>query len=106
MGWFYLIVAIACEVAGTTAMKYALGFTRPGPAVAIFAFWGTAIVFLTLALKTLAIGVAYAVWSGLGTVLVALVGLVLFAEPMTAWKALCIGLIVVGVVGLQLGGPA
>jgi len=102
MGWFYLIVAIACEVAGTTSMKYAAGFTRLGPSLAVVVCWSLAVVFLTLSLKTLAISVAYAVWSGLGTLIVVLVGIALFAEPMTAWRALCIALIIAGVIGLQL----
>ena len=101
-----LALAIGLEVCGTTCMKLSDGFSKPiyTGLVALFyllCFWA-----LSVALRTLPVGVVYAIWSGVGTVLVAIVGLVVFREPMSALKAASIGLIVAGVAGLQysLGG--
>lgn len=102
MGWAYLLIAIVFEVAGTSSMKLAEGFTRLVPSLAIFVCWGLAIVFLTLSLRTIEISVAYAIWAGLGTVLIALIGIALFGEPAGALKILFIAMIIVGAVGLKL----
>ncbi|HEX6986188.1 MAG TPA: multidrug efflux SMR transporter [Planctomycetaceae bacterium] len=94
---------------GTTCMKLAEGFTRPVPGVLIFVFYGVSFVFLTLALKGLPLGVAYAIWSGVGTATLLFVGNRLFGEPITPAKLLAVGLIVAGVVWLRLfasDGPA
>jgi small multidrug resistance pump len=105
MGWIYLGTAILFEVAGTTAMKLSEGFTRPTPSVLLFVCYGLAFTALTLALRTVSLSVAYAIWSGVGTGLIAILAFLLFAEPITAWKLVCLALIVAGVVGLHLGGP-
>ena len=81
--WLALISAILFEVAGTTPMKLSAGLTKLVPSVLIFLFYGCAIVSLTLALKKIEISVAYAVWSGLGTALIAVIGMVWFREPIT-----------------------
>ena len=73
--WTYLFAAIVLEVGGTTAMKLSEGFARPGPSLAMFALYGLSFACLAFALKEIAPGLAYAVWAGLGTALVALVGL-------------------------------
>jgi multidrug transporter EmrE-like cation transporter len=101
-----LAAAILLEVCGTTCMKLSDGFTKPAWTGLVVVFYALCFWALSVALKTLPVGVVYAVWSGVGTVLVAVVGLVVFEEPMTALKALSIGLIVAGVAGLQysLGG--
>ncbi|CAN5306351.1 multidrug efflux SMR transporter [soil metagenome] len=104
MGWVYLVAAILLEVAGTTSMKLSEGFTRLGPSVAIFAFYGLAFVLLTLALKSFDVSVAYAVWSGLGVAVISLVGILYFQEPVTALKVGSLLLIVAGVAGLNAGG--
>ncbi len=103
MSWLYLFLAICLEVSGTTCMKLSLGFSKAVPSLLLFVFYGLSVVFLTLAVKRLDISVAYAVWSGLGTGLMALIGLVWFEEPMTVSKSIAIGLIILGVVGVNLG---
>lgn len=104
MGWVYLILAILTEVAGTTSMKASEGFTKTVPSVFIFVFYGFSLVLLTFSLKRLDVSVAYAVWSGMGTALIATIGILWFREPMTAMKLISLALIIVGVVGLNLGG--
>ncbi|HEX2166384.1 MAG TPA: quaternary ammonium compound efflux SMR transporter SugE [Longimicrobiales bacterium] len=102
MAWIILIVAGLFEVAWATGLKYTEGFTRAVPSIAT----GIAIVIsmgmLGLALRTLPLGTAYAVWTGIGTVGTAILGIVLFREPATAARLVCIALIVVGIVGLKL----
>jgi small multidrug resistance pump len=99
--WLYLAAAILFEVAGTTSMKLAQGFTRPLPSVLIFIFYALAFVALTLTLKKMDISVAYSVWSGVGTALIAAIGIFWFQEPLTPVRLACIALIVIGVVGLN-----
>lgn len=99
----YLVLAIFLEVAGTTSMKLSNGFTQLGPSILIFVFYFFSFGFLTLSLKRLEISTAYAVWSGLGTLLIALIGMFFFKESMTVIKALSLMLIIIGVVGLRLG---
>ena len=102
--WAYLVLAIVLEVAGTTSMKLSEGFTRFGPAVAVAVLYGASIYLLTLALERIDVSVAYAVWSGVGTALIAAIGVLWFREPLTALKLISLVLIVAGVVGLNLGG--
>jgi small multidrug resistance pump len=99
----YLMLAILLEVAGTTSMKLSHGFTVLFPSIFIFIFYFFSFVFLTLSLRRLELSTAYAVWSGLGTLLIALIGMLSFHEPMTIIKAFSLGLVIVGVVGLRLG---
>jgi small multidrug resistance pump len=98
---FYLFLAIVFEVLGTTSMKLAHGFTRLTPSILIFVFYILSFIFLTLSLKRLEIGFAYAVWAGLGTLLIAIIGVAYFHEPLTFIKALSLFLIIAGVVGLK-----
>ena len=100
--WLFLIVAIFLEVAGTTSMKLSEGFARLLPSVFIFVFYGLSFAGLTLALKRIDVSVAYAIWSGLGTALITVIGLAYFKEPATLIKILSIALIVLGVAGLNL----
>lgn len=100
--WLILIFAIALEVAGTTCMRLSHGFTKPVPSVLLFVFYLASLSVLTLALRKIEISVAYAVWSGLGTALIATIGFVYFRETVTALKVVSIVLIVAGVVGLNL----
>ncbi len=102
--WFYLAGAIALEVAGTTSMKLSAGFTKVLPSVLIFVFYGASFVALTFALKKIDVSVVYAVWSGVGTALIAVIGIAYFRESATIIKLASIGLIIVGVVGLNLSG--
>lgn len=102
MGWLLLTAAILMEVAGTTSMKLSEGLTRAGPTVAIFVCYGISFVFLTLALKSIPLGTAYAIWSGVGTIAIALIGFVVFKEAATALKLSGIALVIAGVVMLKL----
>ena len=102
MPWFYLIIAICFEVAGTTAMKLSEGFSKLRPSVGIVVFYLISFTLLTLALKHMDVSVAYAIWSGFGTALVTVIGFWWFKEPVTVLKLVSITLIIAGVVGLQL----
>ena len=103
-GWIWLIGAVLLEVAGTTSMKVSAGFTRFWPSVFIFVFYALSFIGLTLALKTMEVTVAYAVWSALGTAVIAVIGVLYFREAVTAVRVASLVLIVVGVVGLNLSG--
>jgi len=102
MGWILLIVAIVLEVAGTTNMKLSEGFSKLVPSLLVLFFYALSIIALTFAVNRLEVSVAYAVWSGMGTALVAIVGLWFFQESLTATKVVALGLIVVGVAMLHL----
>lgn len=104
MGFLMLAAAIAAEVAGTTALKYSDGFSKLWPS--LLTVLGYAVSFLLLAqtLKTVSVGTAYAIWSGVGTAAIATIGIVFLGEGMTVAKATGIALIIVGVVVLNLGG--
>ncbi len=102
--WLVLTAAIVLEVCGTTSMKLAEGFTRLIPSVMIFVFYAGSFACLTIALKRIDVSVAYAVWSGLGTALIALIGVAYFKESMTLLKFASLLLIIAGVVGLNLSG--
>ncbi|MBS3757744.1 MAG: multidrug efflux SMR transporter [Desulfobacterales bacterium] len=104
--WFFLFIAIVLEVAGTTSMKLSEGFSRLVPSVLIFLFYGLSFAGLTLALKRIDVSVAYAIWAGLGTALITVIGLIYFKEPATALKIISIGLIILGVIGLNVNGSA
>ncbi|MBW4672517.1 MAG: multidrug efflux SMR transporter [Desmonostoc geniculatum HA4340-LM1] len=101
ISWIYLIAAIIFEVSGTTCMKLSEGFTKIVPSVLIFVFYGLSFTFLTLALKRVEVSVAYAVWAGLGTILVAMIGMIWFRESATFTKLISISLIIIGVIGIN-----
>jgi small multidrug resistance pump len=102
--WFYLTGAILLEIAGTTSMKLSHGFTKIMPSILIFVFYTASFAALTLALKKIDVSIAYAIWSGVGTALIAVIGIAYFREPATIVKILSILLIIIGVVGLNLVG--
>ncbi len=102
MGWILLVVAIVLEVAGTTNMKLSEGFSKLVPSMLVLFFYALSIVALTFAVNRLDVSVAYAVWSGMGTALVAVIGIWFFQESLTATKLLALGLIIVGVAMLHL----
>jgi len=106
MHWLTLTAAIVLEVMGTTSMKLSEGFTRLAPSIGVFVFYTASLGLLTLALKKWDVSVAYAIWSGLGTALIVAVGVLWFGEALTWMRAVSILLILVGVVGLNLGGSA
>ncbi len=101
--WLLLLAAVFMEVIGTTALKLSNGFTRPWPIVAVVLGYGFAFMALGLVLKRMEVSVAYAVWAGLGTALVALVGVIWFGEAMNWVKAGSLALIIIGLIGLNLG---
>jgi small multidrug resistance pump len=102
--WFCLAAAICLEVAGTTSMKLSNGFERLLPSVLIVLFYGLSFTALTFALRRLDISMAYAIWAGLGTALIAVIGMAFFREPLTLLKLGSLLLIILGVVGLHLSG--
>jgi quaternary ammonium compound-resistance protein SugE len=105
MSWLVLVLAGLLEIGWAVGLKYSHGLTRLWPSVAT----GVALVgsmgLLALAMRTLPLGTAYAVWTGIGTVGTAVLGIVLFREPATAMRLACIALIVAGIVGLKLASP-
>lgn len=100
--WLVLSTSIAAEVAGTLALRYAEGFTRPLPTLAVGIFYTLAIWLMSISVQRLDIGLAYAVWAGAGTALTALIGMTWFGEVIYAAKIVGIALIVAGVVCLNL----
>lgn len=102
--WLLLGLAIVLEVAGTACIKLSDGFTQVLPAAGVVVFYLSSTVFLAVAVKHIDVSVAYAVWAGLGIVLITVIGVFSFNEPLTWLRVTCIGLIVVGVVGLNLSG--
>jgi quaternary ammonium compound-resistance protein SugE len=102
MAWLYLLIAGSLEVAWAIGLKYTDGFTRLIPSIWTVASMVASLLFLGLALKTLPVGTAYAVWTGIGAVGVAILGIILFAEPANALRLGSIALIVSGIVGLKL----
>ena len=104
MHWLYLSLAILSEVAGTTCMKLSAGFTRFTPSVLMWLFYAVCFCFLTLALKKVDLSVAYAIWSGVGTALIATVGVLYFREPATILKVVGLVAIIGGVVALNMSG--
>jgi len=106
MAWGILLLAGLLEIGWAVGLKYTDGFTRPWPTMGTVAALVGSMVLLGLALRTLPLGTAYAVWTGIGTVGTAILGIVLFGEPATAVRLTCIGLIVAGIVGLKLASAA
>lgn len=101
MSWLYLIIAIVTEVIGTTALKATEGFTRLVPSLIVAVSYAASFYFLSLTLKVIPVGIAYAVWSGVGIVLIAIVGWLMFGQTIDRYGVLGIGLIGAGVVVLN-----
>src|SRR5690554_3570965 len=102
MAWVYLVIAGLFEMGWAVGLKYTEGFTRPLPTVLTGLAMLISVVLLGLALRELPVGTGYAVWTGIGTVGTALLGMYLFGDPATAGRLACIGLIVAGIAGLKL----
>lgn len=105
MAWLVLVLAGLFEVCWAIGLKYTEGFTRLWPSVLTLLAMGISIGLLSLAMKTLPVGTAYAVWVGMGAVGTAILGIVLLGEPASAGRLLSLGLIVAGIVGLKLASP-
>jgi quaternary ammonium compound-resistance protein SugE len=102
MAWLYLTLAGLLEIVWAIGLKYTEGFTRIAPSLITIVAMVASVWFLALALKTIPVGTGYAVWTGIGAVGTAILGIVLFSEPATAARIACIGLIVAGIFGLKL----
>ncbi|BCN41025.1 putative multidrug resistance protein [Alicycliphilus denitrificans] len=102
MTWFVLVIAGLFEVGWAIGLKYTQGFTRFWPTAGTIAAMVVSIGLLGLAMRTLPVGTAYAVWTGIGAVGTVVLGIVLFGEPATVARLACVGLILAGIVGLKL----
>jgi small multidrug resistance pump len=102
--WLLLGFAILAEVAGTLALRASDGFSRPVPSAIVVVGYGTAFWLMALVLREISVSVTYAVWSGVGTALIATIGMTALGEPVSALKVLSLAAIVAGVVGLNAGG--
>jgi small multidrug resistance pump len=100
--WLILGLGILFEVLGTVCMKYADGFTKLVPSVLVFVFYGLALAALVFVLEKMEVSIAYAIWAGAGTALIAMLGIIWFKEPISAAKVVSIGLIILGILGLEL----
>lgn len=105
MAWIYLLFAGLFEIGWAVGLKFTAGFTRPVPTVLTVASMAVSLFLLGLALKTLPLGTAYAIWTGIGTVGTVVLGILLFGESTHALRLACIGLIVLGIVGLKVVSP-
>lgn len=102
MHWLYLALAIVAEVVATSALKTAAGFTRPFPSLLVVLGYGVAFYFLSLSLRVVPVGVAYAIWSGVGTALIAVIGWLLFGQTLDLAAWIGLALIVAGVAVMQV----
>lgn len=102
MNWLYLFIAGLLEVSWAIGLKYTEGWTRLWPSVITAVLMIASFYFLSIAVRTLPIGTAYAVWTGIGTVGAALIGMILFDEPKDIIRVACIALIIAGIAGLKL----
>lgn len=102
--WIYLLIAILTEVVGTTLMKVSQGLTKLIPSISMFVLYGISFVFMALALKKIEVSTAYAIWSGLGTALIAVIGIVWFRKSFSFPKLAGIVLVIGGVLLLNLKG--
>ena len=106
MAWLWLVLAGVLEVVWAIGLKYTDGFTRLVPSVITLAGMAISVGLLALALRHIPVGTGYAVWTGIGAVGTAILGIILFNEPANAARLACIGLIVCGIAGLKLAGRA
>lgn len=104
MKWLLLVLAICLEVCGTTSMKLSNGFTVLVPSILMFCFYAASLVTLNISLKHLSVGVAYAIWSGIGMVLISVINVLFFKSPLSLIQIASIGVIILGVIGLNIGG--
>ncbi|MES2509040.1 MAG: quaternary ammonium compound efflux SMR transporter SugE [Pseudomonadota bacterium] len=106
MPWIILFIAGLFEVTWAIGLKYTEGFTKLWPSVGTLAAMALSVLLLGYAMRTLPVGTAYAVWTGIGAVGTVILGIVLFSEPATAARLACVGLIVAGILGLKLTSAA
>ena len=106
MAWLILVLAGACEIIWAVALKLSHGFSRLVPTIIAFGVGVVSVVLLGRAVKSIPIGTAYAVWTGIGAIGTAAIGIYFFGEPRTALRLACMTLIVAGIIGLKLFSPA
>ena len=104
IGWVFLAIAILAEIAATTSLRYSNGFTNLVPSIVTVLGYILAFGMLSQSLRTLDLGVAYAVWAGIGTAVIAVIGIIAFGEPGTLVKTFGLMLIIAGVVMVNLQG--
>jgi quaternary ammonium compound-resistance protein SugE len=102
MAWVYLLIAGILEIGWAVGLKYADGFTRFWPSVLTIVGMTASVVFLALAVRTIPLGTGYAIWTGIGVVGTAILGIVLFGESAAATRLVCIAIVLAGIVGLKL----
>jgi len=102
MAWAYLAVAGLFEIGWAIGLKFSDGFSRPVPSLLTVVAMGFSVWFLSIAMKTIPIGTAYAVWTGIGAIGVAVLGMVLFGESREILRLICLFLIIAGIIGLKL----
>ncbi len=102
MHWIYLLIAGFFEISWAVGLKFSHGFTQIVPSVLTVAGMVASFYFLALALRSLPLGTAYAIWTGIGTIGTVVFGIILFKEPVTVMRLFCIALIVCGITGLKL----
>ncbi|MBN2328773.1 MAG: multidrug efflux SMR transporter [Candidatus Omnitrophica bacterium] len=105
MHWLFLILAGIFETGWALGLKYSQGFTAIIPSVITIVGMIASFYFLSLALKNLPLGTSYAIWTGIGTVGTVILGIVFFKEPLDISRLICIGLIVAGIIGLNIASP-
>ena len=105
MAWMYLLVAAVFEIGWAVGLKYTHGFTRLWPSVLTLAAMAVSMTLLSLAVRVIPVGTGYAVWTGIGAVGTAVLGIILFSEPVTAWRVVCLVFIVGGIIGLKFSVP-
>ncbi len=104
MSWVYLFLAIGFEVAGTVCMKLSDGFSKITPSILLFVFYILSFYAITIAIKHIEISLAYAIWAGLGTAIISIIGILYFQESVTTLKMVSLSLVIIGVVGLNISG--
>ncbi len=102
MHYIHLVIAIICETIGTTALQASQQFTRLGPSIIVVVGYGAAFYFMALALKVMPVGIVYAIWSGLGIVLIAAIGFVIFGQRLDLPALLGLALIILGILVIHL----
>lgn len=106
MSWLILFIAGLFETGWAIGLKYSEGFSRLWPSLATIVAMAISVVLLGIAMKQLPVGTAYPVWTGIGAIGTVVLGIVLFNDPATLGRLLCVGLIIAGIVGLKLISPA
>ena len=102
MEWILLVLTIVFEIAGTISMKLSEGLTRPLPTIMIFVSYGICFSIFSIVVKKMELGLAYAIWSGAGTLAISFIGIYFFQETVSVMKIVSIVLIVIGIVGIKL----